>query len=67
MFHQICDRTIRAAQIKNKRKAYIVDIRYNVLMIETEQKIIQIGSSDGVTLSKKDLAKLEQLGFSYYR
>ncbi|MCL4357902.1 hypothetical protein M1512_03345 [Patescibacteria group bacterium] len=27
-------------------------------MIETEQKIIQIGSSDGVTLSKKDLAKL---------
>jgi hypothetical protein len=27
-------------------------------MIETDQKIIQIGSSDGVTLSKKDLAKL---------
>jgi hypothetical protein len=27
-------------------------------MIETEQKIIQIGSSEGVTLSKKDLAKL---------
>ncbi len=27
-------------------------------MIETEQKIIQIGSSDGVTLSKKDLARL---------
>jgi len=27
-------------------------------MIETEQKIIQIGSSDGITLSKKDLARL---------
>ena len=27
-------------------------------MIEIEQKIIQIGSSEGVTLSKKDLAKL---------
>ncbi len=27
-------------------------------MIETEQKIIQIGSSEGVTLSKKDLARL---------
>ncbi len=27
-------------------------------MIETEQKIIQIGSSQGVTLSKKDLARL---------
>ena len=27
-------------------------------MFETEQKIIQIGSSEGVTLSKKDLAKL---------
>ena len=27
-------------------------------MIETTQKIIQIGSSNGVTLSKKDLAKL---------
>lgn len=27
-------------------------------MIEIEQKIIQIGSSDGVTLSKKDLARL---------
>jgi len=27
-------------------------------MIETTQKIIQIGSSDGVTLSKKDLARL---------
>ena len=27
-------------------------------MIETEQKIIQIGSSEGVTLSKKDLIKL---------
>jgi len=27
-------------------------------MIETTQKIIQIGSSEGVTLSKKDLAKL---------
>lgn len=29
-----------------------------MLMIETTQKIIQIGSSDGVTLSKKDLARL---------
>lgn len=27
-------------------------------MIETEQKIIQIGSSEGVTLSKKDLLRL---------
>jgi hypothetical protein len=27
-------------------------------MIETTQKIIQIGSSQGVTLSKKDLEKL---------
>ncbi|MCA9343049.1 hypothetical protein KC950_03510 [Candidatus Saccharibacteria bacterium] len=27
-------------------------------MIETEQKIIRIGSSDGITLSKKDLATL---------
>ena len=27
-------------------------------MIETTQKIIQIGSSEGVTLSKKDLASL---------
>lgn len=27
-------------------------------MIETLQKIIQIGSSEGVTLSKKDLARL---------
>jgi hypothetical protein len=27
-------------------------------MIETQQKIIQIGSSQGVTLSKKDLARL---------
>jgi len=30
-------------------------IRY---MIETEQKLIQIGSSEGVTLSKKDIAIL---------
>ena len=27
-------------------------------MIETEQKLIQIGSSEGITLSKKDLARL---------
>lgn len=27
-------------------------------MIETIQKIIQIGTSEGVTLSKKDLARL---------
>lgn len=27
-------------------------------MIETTQKIIQIGASQGVTLSKKDLARL---------
>lgn len=27
-------------------------------MIETTQKIIQIGSSEGVTLPKKDLARL---------
>ena len=27
-------------------------------MIETTQKIIQIGTSEGVTLSKKDLARL---------
>ncbi len=39
-----------------------IDIVYNKIiigiMIETEQKIIQIGSSEGVTLSKKDLTKL---------
>lgn len=28
------------------------------LMIETEQKLIQIGSSEGITLSKKDLNRL---------
>ena len=27
-------------------------------MIETEQKLIQIGSSEGITLSKKDLTRL---------
>ena len=27
-------------------------------MIETEQKIIQIGSSEGITLSKKDLSRI---------
>jgi len=27
-------------------------------MIETEQKLIQIGSSEGITLSKKDLSRL---------
>ena len=27
-------------------------------MIETEQKLIQIGSSEGITLSKKDLRRL---------
>lgn len=27
-------------------------------MLEAEQKLIQIGSSEGITLSKKDLAKL---------
>jgi hypothetical protein len=27
-------------------------------MIETTQKLIQIGSSDGITLSKKDLQQL---------
>jgi formylmethanofuran dehydrogenase subunit D len=27
-------------------------------MIETVQKLIQIGSSEGITLSKKDLARL---------
>ena len=27
-------------------------------MIETDQKLIQIGSSQGITLSKKDLARL---------
>lgn len=27
-------------------------------MIETQQKLIQIGSSEGITLSKKDLARL---------
>jgi hypothetical protein len=29
-----------------------------VAMIETTQKVIQIGTSEGVTLSKKDLASL---------
>lgn len=28
------------------------------MIIETEQKLIQIGSSEGITLSKKDLARL---------
>ncbi len=27
-------------------------------MIETEQKLIQIGSSEGITLPRKDLARL---------
>lgn len=27
-------------------------------MIETEQKLIQIGSSEGITLSKKDISRL---------
>lgn len=40
----------------------IIDISYNMFiinaMIETEQKLIQIGSSEGITLSKKDLARL---------
>jgi hypothetical protein len=27
-------------------------------MIETEQKLIQIGSSEGITLSKKDLSRI---------
>lgn len=27
-------------------------------MIETQQKLIQIGSSEGITLSKKDLSRL---------
>ncbi len=39
-----------------------VDKYYNMLimyyMIETTQKLIQIGSSEGVTLSKKDLTRL---------
>jgi hypothetical protein len=39
-----------------------IDIDYNVViiidMIKTTQKIIQIGSSQGVTLSKKDLLRL---------
>ena len=39
-----------------------LDIDYNnviiISMIETEQKLIQIGSSEGITLSKKDIAKL---------
>jgi chromosome condensin MukBEF ATPase and DNA-binding subunit MukB len=29
-----------------------------VSMIETTQKLIQIGSSEGITLSKKDIAQL---------
>ena len=40
----------------------MVDANYNKViinsMIETEQKLIQIGSSEGITLSKKDLARL---------
>ncbi len=40
----------------------VIDINYNAIiiksMIETEQKLIQIGSSEGITLSKKDLARL---------
>lgn len=40
----------------------VIDTRYNKIiirsMIETEQKLIQIGSSEGITLSKKDLARL---------
>lgn len=27
-------------------------------MLETQQKLIQIGSSEGITLSKKDLARI---------
>ena len=37
-------------------------MNYNMViidnMIETEQKLIQIGSSEGITLSKKDLSRL---------
>lgn len=40
----------------------IIDNNYNKViipyMIETLQKLIQIGSSQGVTLSKKDLTRL---------
>lgn len=43
-------------------ESYYIDIDYNIIiindMIETTQKIIQIGSSQGVTLSKKDLLRL---------
>ena len=35
-----------------------IDVDYNLNMFETLQKIIQIGSSEGVTLSKKDLDRL---------
>lgn len=28
-----------------------------ITMIETEQKLIQIGSSEGITLSRKDLSR----------
>lgn len=39
-----------------------LDHNYNFFiintMIETEQKLIQIGSSEGITLPKKDLARL---------
>lgn len=40
-------------RIDNDYKALIIKH-----MIETEQKLIQIGSSEGITLSKKDLARL---------
>ena len=40
----------------------LIDKNYNIViimhMIETEQKLIQIGSSEGITLSKKDLVRL---------
>jgi hypothetical protein len=40
----------------------IIDKYYNMFimssMIETEQKLIQIGSSEGITLSRKDLVRL---------
>ncbi len=39
--------------IDNDYNKFIIDC-----MIETEQKLIQIGSSEGIALSKKDLARL---------
>jgi len=45
-----------------EKRLKLLTVSYNRIiiydMIETEQKLIQIGSSEGIILSKKDLTKL---------